>query len=155
MKIGITGHQELADPLWVKQEILSALQAQSAPLLGVTSLAIGADQLFAQAVLDVAGELQVVVPFDGYAEVFKSDGRQEYERLLARASITEVLPPAASQEESYFAAGKRVVDVADLIIAVWNGKPAAGLGGTADVVEYARLHGKRYIHINPITRVVV
>ena len=30
---------------------------------------------------------------------------------------------------------------ADLLIAVWDGLPARGLGGTADVVAYARDHG--------------
>ncbi len=152
MKIGITGHQELNDPSWVKREILRVLYLQSLPLIGITSLAVGADQLFAQAVLECGGALQVVVPFAGYVDSFKADGRQEYERLLASAAIIEVLPAISSHEESYFSAGKRVVDVSDLVVAVWNGKPAAGLGGTGDVVNYARYQEKCYIHINPITR---
>lgn len=152
MKIGITGHQELNDPLWVKGEILRVLHLQSLPLIGVTSLAVGADQLFAQAVLECGGRLQVIIPFAGYANSFKDGGLQEYERLLASAAIVEVLPAIGSQEESYFSAGKKVVDVSDLVIAVWNGKPAAGLGGTGDIVNYTRGQEKRYIHINPVTR---
>lgn len=154
MHIGITGHQELADPTWVRQEILRLLKPQGPLLVGVTSLAVGADQLFAQAVLDTGGALQIIMPFNEYADVFKPDGRKEYERLLASASTIEILPLAGSQEESFFAAGKRVVDVSELVVAVWNGKPAAGLGGTADVVEYAKSQKKHYVHINPISQEV-
>lgn len=152
MKLGITGHQELENPDWVKQEILRIIHLQSPPIIGFTSLAVGADQLFAQAVLDCAGSFQVIVPCEEYIKAFDSTGRVEYERLLSRAAATEVLPMATCNEDAYFSAGKKVIDISDLVIAVWNGKAAAGSGGTSDVVEYARLQGKRYIHVNPVTQ---
>jgi hypothetical protein len=31
-----------------------------------------------------------------------------------------------------------VVEASELLVAVWDGEPARGLGGTADVVAYAR-----------------
>jgi hypothetical protein len=34
-----------------------------------------------------------------------------------------------------------VVDRSERVVAVWDGKPASGVGGTADVVSYA--HQKR------------
>jgi hypothetical protein len=34
-----------------------------------------------------------------------------------------------------------MVDEADELYAVWDGKPARSYGGTADVVAYAREHG--------------
>ena len=40
------------------------------PLIGVTSLAIGADQLFADAVLQLGGELEAVIPFAEYDRTF-------------------------------------------------------------------------------------
>jgi len=48
-------------------------------------------------------------------------------------------------------AGESIVNEADVLVAVWDGKPAAGLGGTADVVTYARNLGKPLIWINSIT----
>jgi hypothetical protein len=53
---------------------------------------------------------------------------------------------------SYLAAGKRVVDMSDVMVAIWNGKPAEGLGGTADIVQYALAQKKPVIHINPTAR---
>ena len=38
------------------------------------------------------------------------------------------------------AASKLMIDQADELYAVWDGKPARAYGGTADVVAYARDH---------------
>ena len=34
-----------------------------------------------------------------------------------------------------------MVEHADVLIAVWDGRPARGMGGTADAVAYARQRG--------------
>ena len=47
-----------------------------------------------------------------------------------------------------------MVDHSELLIAVWDGKPAAGLGGTGDVVSYARQSGKHVYQIDPVSRSV-
>ena len=152
MKIGVTGHQELDNPEWVKQELLRLIQVQSLPVIGVTSLAIGTDQIFAQLILDCAGSLHVIVPCKEYIKTFEPEEREEYKRLLSRATSKEELPAETCSERAYFSAGKKVVEISDLIFVVWNGKPAAGLGGTGDIVEYTKLQGKNYIHLNPATR---
>lgn len=150
MKLGITGHRELDNPDWVKQELHRIINLQNPPIIGFTSLAVGTDQLFAQALLDCAGIFQVIVPCEEYIKAFDLSERVEYERLLSKAASIEVLPMAICNEDAFFLAGKKVIDISDLIIAVWDGKPAAGLGGTADIVEYAKLHSKSFIHINPV-----
>jgi hypothetical protein len=155
MRIGITGHQRLKDPTrwnWVKRELDHVLSSTTSPLIGVTSLAIGADQVFAEAVLARGGSLEVIVPFADYEFKF-SEGhdREEYLRLLASASDQSVLEPHGSNEEAYLAAGQCVVDRSELLLAVWDGAPAAGLGGTGDAVNYALQQGKKLIHLNPVT----
>ena len=153
MRIGITGHQRLKDQEWVQHEIDSLLAELPSPLTGISSLAAGADQLFANAILKHGGSLEAVIPFAGYERVFVADrDREEFKRLLGLATNAETLETEGSAEEAYLAAGKRVVDVADLVVAVWDGKPAAGLGGTGDVVKYAAQQGKKIIHLNPITK---
>ncbi len=159
MRIGITGHQRLKAPSnweWVSLEIHNQLSQLPAPLIGVTSLAIGADQLFAKAILKRGGSLEAVIPFAGYERTFsEAQDKQEYERLLKSASKVEILEKRGSDEEAYFAAGKRMVDLSDLLIAVWDGKPAAGLGGTGDVVKHAIQEQKKTIHLNPITHKII
>ena len=158
MRIGITGHQRLWEPLswvWVKEEFDRLLSSLTPPLIGITSLAVGADQLFANAVLQRGGALEIIVPFAGYEFTFSEEReRQEYTRLLQHALKKEVLEKDGSDEEAYLASGQRMVDRSELLIAVWDGLPAIGLGGTADVVRYAVQQRKRTIHLNPITQQV-
>jgi hypothetical protein len=158
MNIGLTGHQKLDNPRdweWVKGEIDRILTSLPSPVIGLSSLAVGADQLFAKAILQHKGSLEVIIPFPEYESTF-DDGpdREWYQQLLKAASKINVMRRAGSDEECYFAAGKKVVDGADVLVAVWNGKPAAGLGGTGDIVKYARQRQKRTIHLNPITHEV-
>ena len=159
MKIGVTGHQKLDNPadwVWVGAELDRVLDGIPSPVIGLSSLAVGADQLFAQAILRHQGSLEVVIPFPEYEQTF-ADGpdNETYRRLLKAASKVEVLQRSGSDEECYLEAGKRVVDGSDLLVAVWDGKPAAGLGGTGDAVNYALQNQRRVIHLNPITRRVI
>jgi len=146
MKIGITGHQRLNKPSdWVKvRTCLGELLDQAVkPLTGLTSLAIGADQLFAETVLDCGGTIEVIIPFDDYEMKFKEGSdRDAFQRLLGRASRTETLEKPGMDEEAYLKAGKRIVDLSDKMIAVWDGQPAAGVGGTGDIVDYCKTQGK-------------
>lgn len=158
MNIGITGHQKLDDSSlwdWVNNEIDKFFSRGTEPLVGLSSLAIGADQLFAESILRNDGSLHAIIPFDGYELKF-SEGthRNEYFRLLKKASQVEVLEWKESDELSYFNAGKKLVDLSDILFAVWNNKPAVGLGGTGDVVKYAIELNKKVFHLNPLTKTV-
>jgi hypothetical protein len=158
MRIGISGHQRLKDPAWwewVRREMLNLMAPLPRPLTGITSLAIGADQLFAEIILQSGGCLEVILPFRGYKKKFNvGNERRAYQRLLMKALRLEVLKKEGSDEEAYWAAGKRVVDLSELFITVWDGRPAAGLGGTADVVNYALQKRRHILHLNPVLRTV-
>jgi hypothetical protein len=137
--VGFTGHQTLSDR--TSELVRSALQhelAQLAPLRGLTSLAAGSDQIFAQCVLDLGGELSVIVPSKRYEQTFASpEDLANYHRLLSVAASTIELNHGDPSEAAYWDAGKQILEQADVVLAVWDGHPAAGLGGTADVVKYA------------------
>lgn len=158
MKVGISGHQRLSEPgrwEWVRRELRECLASLPPPVAGITSLAVGADTLFAEIVLELGGSLAVVIPFNDYEDKFlDQQDKQSYRTLLSRAATVETLQRSGSDDEAYFASGKRVVDLSDLLILVWNGKPAAGLGGTGDIAVYARQSQKAIIHLNPETRTV-
>lgn len=154
MRVGITGHQRLSDATkwpWVQEQIDAILSGVSRPLIGLTSLAAGADQIFARSVLQHSGILRVIVPFLGYEEKFADEEAQrEYHRLIGLADKVETLKLLVSEREAYFRAGKPVVHTSELLVAVWDGRPAAGLGGTGDTVAYAVGLCLPVIHINPM-----
>ncbi len=153
MRIGLTGHQKLSEPsgwVWVRQWLDTFLPSVPKPLVGITCLAVGADQLFAEAIFRSLGTIEAVIPFPDYETTFDEEDKQLYRQFLGRASKVILLAKQSSEEESYLNAGKVVVGLSDLVVAVWDGKPAAGLGGTADIVEYARNQMKQVVWLNPV-----
>ncbi len=143
--IGCTGHQRLSSS--TRRDVAAAIAAILATvgdeeLVGLSSLAEGADQLFAFAVLAAGGQLRAVVPSQDYERGFQSDQpRDIYTSLLRLASDCTTLSFPAPSQEAFLAAGYEIADRCDVLLAVWDGQGAAGKGGTADVVSYARGRG--------------
>lgn len=156
-KVGVTGHQRLDDSeawSWVKTAIKAELDLIACPILALSSLAIGADQLLACLVLNRGGALHAAIPFADYERTFAAEDVKKYRRILLKAESVKILDPQNSDEDAYLAAGMQIVDDADVMIAVWNGLPAKGKGGTADIVSYASAKRVPVIHINPLDRTV-
>jgi hypothetical protein len=153
MKIGISGHQNLgtADVIdWTRAQMRDELRKRDFAC-GVSSLADGADQLFADVIIDFGKLLEVVIPCHGYEGAFTNPlAAKRFRDLKKKASKSYVLNFEGPSEKAFYEAGKRVVQLSDLLVAVWNGKPAAGLGGTADIVKYALGCNKDVLHINPV-----
>jgi hypothetical protein len=143
-KIGATGHQNIppeAGP-YVTATVREAVRTLHEPRLLFTSLAAGADQLVAEILLEEGGSIHAILPSAGYEDTLQGHDLVSYRNLLARAEEVERLDFPAPSEEAYWAAGQAVVDRCDILIAVWDGLPSRGLGGTADAVRYANQQGK-------------
>jgi hypothetical protein len=141
-RIAISGHRGLnthtAD--LIDQAIRERLSGYPAGVTGLSLLADGADQIFARAVIDLGGALEVIIPASEYRAGLPAAAHSGYDDLLTQAAAVHLLPFAESTPESHMAASKLMVDEADELYAVWDGKPARAYGGTADVVAYARDH---------------
>lgn len=149
--VGATGHQHIPSEATahITSGIYDVVQSHRDRLVGICSLSAGADQLFARAVLDMGGALHVIVPCERYDETFRGADLAGFQDLLAQAGRVETLQHLEPTEEAFFEAGRRVVDLCDVLIAVWDGELARGLGGTADVVDYARAAGREVVIIWP------
>jgi hypothetical protein len=144
--VGMTGHAGLPERTTelVRAELRDTLRGYAPNLVGVSLLGPGADQLFARLVLELGGALYLVRPTEGsqYRDGFEDpEARAGYDELAGRASHVEALEHTESSEQAHMDAGKVVVDRSGVLLAVWDGKPSRGLGGTADVVAYAREQG--------------
>lgn len=156
MKAGITGHQDLGSietSGWITDTISDTIEAYGVTY-GFTSLAIGADQLFAKILISKGIPYQAVIPCAGYEQTFDDKHLKNYKSLLSLSDEVLKLDYEEPSEEAFFAAGKQVAKMSDLVVAVWNGKEAQGLGGTADVVKYATKQRKKVVHLNPVTQKV-
>jgi hypothetical protein len=147
--VGFTGHRHLKSPQAVAEALrseLAALQKPGGELIALSSIAVGADTLFAQEVILAGMKWIVILPMP--AEVFRGDFTPEEwaraERLIAQAEEVRVLY-GKERPQAYVDGGKATVDDSDCIIAVWDGKPAQGPGGTAEVIAYAKSLGRDVI----------
>jgi hypothetical protein len=122
--------------------VRQVLAEHGEPIVGVTCLARGADQVFARVVLEIGGEIEVVLPAADYQErKVKPDNRAEFETLIGKADQVRVLPFETSNRDAYMAASETVLSDIDALVAVWDGQQSDGHGGTGDVVGAARQRG--------------
>jgi hypothetical protein len=154
--IGFSGHRKLADAKVVATGIHNAfehLSASGCPLATVSSAASGADTLFVEEATRRNLPYLLILPFskDRFQQDFSPADWQRVVPLIDKATRVEEISGEESKEGAYMETGIVTVDRADAVIVVWNGKPAAGLGGTGDVVAYARELKKPLIIIDPDT----
>ncbi|MDR1189708.1 MAG: hypothetical protein LBK95_20025 [Bifidobacteriaceae bacterium] len=149
--LGITGHQGIPPEAldYVTTGIRACIDAQSRPVTGYSSLAAGADQLFAREILVAGGSLVAIIPSRDYDTTFSEDGLKSYQHLINQCSGKVLLGFDAPTEEAFMAAGEEVIRRSDVVVAVWDGQPAAGLGGTADAVAFARSTAKEVVVVWP------
>jgi hypothetical protein len=127
----------------------------------ISALAKGADRL----VVDVAmkkwgARLEVMLPFaaDDYRRDFATqDDLGEFDALLQRADCVvepRSTDPAGrtqteeSRDVGYKRVGMQIAQSCEILVTVWDGQPAQGHGGTAEVIEYALSLNRVVIWVN-------
>lgn len=142
--VGITGHMNIsgATRRLVARAIVGELAGIDQHLTGYTSLAPGADQIFTWALRAVGSEVVFVQPADDIETTIPASNLNDFRAARLICSTTIRMPFATAGEPAYFEAGSWIADHADLLLAVWDGKPAGGLGGTADIVGRRRNSGR-------------
>jgi hypothetical protein len=132
-----------------------AFSPEPAELVVVSALAEGADRIVAEAGLSVGAALEVVLPAarDAYEHDFKAGhSKAAYRDLLTKArSVFELDAPDGDlgEKRGYEAAGLIMLAHSDILIAIWDEGEAAGIGGTASIVEQAVSEGMPILLINP------
>lgn len=145
-------------------EAINSILDETGALIAYGPLACGADILIAEAILARGGELHAVMPFaeeDFLTTSVRLGGADWEPRYLrardAAASVTFATQIQHSDDDELFAyCSKLVMGLARLRagvmqsevfqLAVWDGKPANGVAGTAaDCVEWERQGGKTRI----------
>ncbi|GHE80265.1 hypothetical protein GCM10014715_39580 [Streptomyces spiralis] len=144
MRLGITGHRGLSSEVEAQvRDQLAKVVADCDPkdLVGISCIADGPDAWFAEAVLAHGGRLEVVVPAVHYRASLPDWHHPVYDELIDRAADVHHTGLRESTSQAHQAGSEILVGLADRLIAVWDGQPARGYGGTADVVAYARRLG--------------
>ena len=144
--------------LKTREESPAPFAADAVLFRAVSALAEGADRLFAAEALALGFELDCPLPFSQseYERDFASgESVSEFRDLLARAEgrVLELDGPTAPETRSaaYESAGRAMLDQCDLLVAVWDGVPPRGAGGTGQIVEIARRKGMPILWIHSET----
>lgn len=158
--IGVTGHRKLrGEDLPALQarvrDFLLGLQARypELPLVLLSSMAQGSDQLVAQVALDLG--LRVIaplpLPLDLYRADFEPPDLQLLERQLPQVealvlplgrgnTLQSVAVSGLARDQQYAHSGVFVSSHCHVLLALWDGQESGRLGGTAQVVHF-HLHG--------------
>ncbi|MGQ4598018.1 hypothetical protein [Nocardia sp. R6R-6] len=141
VRIGVTGHMNITEdtePL-VYAAIRELLGTDTnGDVVGVSCIARGADSVFARAVLDVGGQLEVVLPSRNYRETkVQPDHAELFDDLMQRALLVRVMDFEEAGREAYEAANAALVGSVDRLVAVWDAEEGQQ-GGTGSVVALAR-----------------
>jgi hypothetical protein len=152
LRLGVTGHRVLEDERAIANgidEVLARLRrlAPSSPdapvaLEVVSPLGEGADRLVVERALaqpDTVLEVPLPLPRPDYEADFGSEtSRARFGELVDRADLVWVMGAGADRIEAYRTAGEYLVDSCDVLIAIWDGEPSRGRGGTRDILDVAR-----------------
>jgi hypothetical protein len=171
LSIGVTGHRSdaLPDAARMRERIraaLALLRITAEAVHGrdaewftpdpmciqlVSPLADGADQIAAEAALDLGFGLHAVLPFARavYRPLLVDEGaRRRFDALLGRADCVLELPGYdVDGADAYVMTGRATVAHCDLLLAVWDGLSPRGRGGTSEIVQLAIARGTPVIHI--------
>jgi len=151
--VGVSGHRDLhpADRARLREAVRSFVREirghlPDTELHVMVGMAEGADLLVAQTALELGVRVEAVLPMPlaNYAADFDPDTFNVLRELLARpeVSCTELAPPppatasnaAASRDAMYANLTETLIRRSSLLLALWDGKPSALPGGTADTV---------------------
>ena len=156
--VGVTGHRNPA-PAEIPalrervRDFFAQLRTEypELPLVVLSSLAEGSDQLVAREALAIGARLvaPLPLPVDDYARDFAdAPVRAEFDALraqadvlvlplLAGASVDAVATPGPARDRQYAQAGVFVASHCHVLLALWDGREPGLLGGTGQVVRYA------------------
>jgi hypothetical protein len=157
LAIGFTGHRHLPDEDQSRTAIRKVLEEWKARIpgvaYGVSSIAAGGDLLFAETCLDLKLPIRIFLPMskERFRDEFDDRTSERAERVLAGALSVEVVGVGAEPQERYYECGIETVHQSQLLIALWDGGPGHGMGGTSDMVYFAKEQGRLVVWIHSVT----
>lgn len=154
LTVAITGHRDMVETPELVRQVEDFLQTLSKQyrdyaITLLSPLADGADRFVAQIFLEQnIGRLIVPMPFDQerYMEDFDAESKAEFLAFLERAE--RVFPVERVSQSGYLDVGRYVVDTCDILLAIWDGIDNGKVGGTSDIVKYAKAHNHQIVEFH-------
>lgn len=135
--------EDEADPLCGRikaqlRDLIRILALEKGIFRYVTGMALGIDQIAAEAVIDLKGELPLILeaalPFEGHGQGWSRAHRLRHDKILESCDLVTALQSEYSID-AYEKRNRYMVDQSDIVLGVWNGNKH---GGTYNTIRYAR-----------------
>ncbi len=161
--IGFTGHRSGYDEAIIRTalvRVLTDLQERALKVGGQTelyaSVAEGCDTLCVEVARELGMPVHLLLPLEEteFEKDFSAPAawkRSQKQLVIAQqrpgCDSAHLVTGEATRPECYFNQAIHVLDAVDVLVAVWDGQPARGLGGTAQVVAQAKAIGTPVVQI--------
>jgi len=154
LAIGFTGHRKVPDESKsrhaIRDFLLQQKRSHHGVVYGISSAAAGGDQLFAELCLELCIPLRILLPRPAghFRADFDDASWPRTVRIMKRAISVEIVGSQEGQDEQYYDCGIQTVTGSQVLVALWDGQPSRGAGGTEEMVAYARKigHPVAWIH---------
>jgi hypothetical protein len=162
--VGFTGHRSNFDAGLVRsalKQVLGDVMARTAAQGGraelCASVAEGTDTICVEVARELGMPVHLLLPLEEaeFAKDFSSP--EVWQRAQAQFAIARqrsgcdsvhLIPGETTRPECYCNQSAYLLEVADLLVAVWDGKPARGPGGTAEIIGQAEIMGLPVVKID-------
>ncbi|MCK9198101.1 MAG: DUF1273 domain-containing protein [Bacilli bacterium] len=160
MKIAVTGHRP--DKLWgynydhpnyrKMKDVFKKILKENNCTEAITGMALGVDQVFAQAVIELKDEgmnvsLTCAIPCLNHPSKWPNSSVVLYNSILDRADNIIIVTESNYTKTCMQKRNMWMVDRCDLLICIWNGSS----GGTSNCVQYSIRKNKTIYSIDPST----
>ena len=135
-KLGLQYGVKAGNP-HVYQPMVEALLDESPHLRVLTGMALGVDQIMAEACINTLTPFTACIPFVGQESRWPSPSQDYYQKLLDETEKVIVVSDGGFTAEKMQRRNEWMVDHADELWAWWDGSS----GGTANCIAYARKQG--------------
>ena len=153
MNLAVTGHRpdkiggySLQSLLRKKvRKAISDKIKEIKPDYGLTGMALGVDQDFADICIQLGIPFVAIIPFKGQELAWPSASQEHYNFLLSKAHDKLIVTPGGYQAWKMHKRNEELVHQCHELLAVWDGSS----GGTAHCVAFAEKKGVPIHRINP------
>jgi len=164
--VGVSGHRDLKEAKneEYKNQVINILEKlmkenPEKEVIVISPLADGADRLVVYAAKELGLRYEVLLPmpialyemdfddvsFDEFMTLFYEARSSDVIDLCENCTEETIADYGSDRDKQYLKVGQEVVDKSDVMLFLWDKKEGKGLGGTADIVSYAKQKDKSYI----------
>lgn len=117
---------------------------ENQPSIVISGMALGWDQALAQAAIELHIPVIAAIPFLGQESRWPKESQSKYKALIEKCREVVIVSPGGFASFKMQKRNEYMVNRADVILAMWNGKAE---GGTFNCISYAQKKGKKIVNL--------